>query len=174
MKRLLLLRHGQAGEDSKNENDFDRFLTPQGQADAKSVGSWIAEQAFAPDISLVSEARRTAQTWDILVKCMPEFTAAELIADLYLASPGTLLSQIEKLTDDAQTALVIGHNPGLEALSRLMSGPGSEQNAVNDLHLGVPPAGLAVIELNGETWRTMSAEGGCLTHFVRPAVLKAA
>jgi phosphohistidine phosphatase len=172
MKRLLLMRHGQAGWDGDEQNDFDRFLTPQGQADSKTIGSWIVAQAFAPDVGLISEARRTSQTWEILDKCMLESAPAQLLADLYLASPGALLSQIEKLSDDIETALILGHNPGLESLARLMSGPGSKQKAVDDLRLGVPPAGLAVIELNGDSWRTMSALGGLLTHFVRPQDMK--
>ena len=94
--------------------------------------------------------------------------------DLYLASPGTLLATIEKIPEDIHCALVIGHNPGLESLSRLMSGPGSDTVAMNSLELGFPPAGLAVIELSGENWRTMSAEGGRLTAFVRPKQLQSA
>ncbi|MDE0780710.1 MAG: histidine phosphatase family protein [Alphaproteobacteria bacterium] len=174
MKRLLLLRHGQASTDSEGQKDFDRVLTAQGQSESKVIGSWILAQDLPPDASLVSEAKRATQTWDNLRKRIPGIAPAELLADLYLASPGTLLSQIEKLTNDIKTALLIGHNPGLETLGRLMSGPGSKKNAVNDLHLGLPPAGLAVIELNGETWRTMSAEGGRLTHFVRPGNLQKA
>jgi phosphohistidine phosphatase len=174
MKRLLLMRHGQAGWDSDEQNDFDRFLTPQGQADNKTVGGWMAAQSFIPDIALVSEACRTAQTWDILGKCIPAGTTVRLLEELYLASPGALLSHIEKLDDDIQTAMILGHNPGLESLARLMSGPGSDEATAEDLRLGMPPAGLAVIELNGDSWRTMSALGGQLTHFIRPADLKTA
>jgi len=70
--------------------------------------------------------------------------------------------------------MILGHNPGLESLARLMSGPGSDEATAEDLRLSMPPAGLAVIELNGDSWRTMSALGGQLTHFIRPADLKTA
>lgn len=174
MKRLLLMRHGQAGWESDEQNDFDRFLTAQGQADSKAIARWMAANDLVPDTVIYSEAVRTTQTWDVINKTTAKTTTAQALNELYLASPGALLSNIEKLSNETACLLVIGHNPGLESLARLMSGPGSHTLAAEDLRLGFPPAGLAVIELNGESWRTMSAEGGCLTAFIRPQELAAA
>ena len=174
MKRLLLMRHGQAGWDSDEENDFDRFLTPQGQTDCKTIGGWMDAQTIVPNIALVSQACRASQTWDILSKYIPTGVTVQLLEELYLASPGALLSKIEKLDDDIQTAMILGHNPGLESLTRLMSGPGSDEDAAENLCLGMPPAGLAVIVLNGNSWRTMSALGGQLSQFIRPRDIKSA
>jgi len=168
MKRLLLMRHGQSGWESEDQNDFDRVLSAQGQKDCKTMVSWMLANQAVPDAVLLSNAVRTTQTWDIVSKGLPDTVNAQALGDLYLASSGTLLASIEKLSGDVSCALVIGHNPGLESLGRLMSGPGSNVQAAEDLKLGFPPAGLAVIELSGNSWRTMSAEGGRLKAFIRP------
>lgn len=174
MKRLLLMRHGKSGWDSEDQNDFDRFLSPRGQNDSKAVASWMVAYDRIPERILFSDAVRTSQTCEIVRKGLPGAVEAQAVRDLYLASPGTLLATIEKIPEDIHCALVIGHNPGLESLSRLMSGLGSDTVAMDSLELGFPPAGLAVIELSGENWRTMSAEGGRLTAFVRPKQLQSA
>lgn len=174
MKRLLLMRHGQSGWESEEQNDFDRELNAQGQADSKSMSAWMVANNTVPDRVLLSSAVRTSQTWDIINKGLPHAPDALALEDLYLASPGALLASIEKLSNDVSCALVIGHNPGLESLGRLMSGPGSNLRAAEDLKLGFPPAGLAVIALSGDSWRTMSAEGGLLEAFIRPIELETA
>ena len=174
MKRLLLMRHGKSGWDSEDQNDFDRFLSPRGQNDSKAVGNWMVANDLVPDLVLFSDAVRTSQTCEIVSKALPGNIEVQALRDLYLASPGTLLATIEKIPEDIHCALVIGHNPGLEALGRLMSGPGSDDAATDSLGLGFPPAGLAVIQLSGASWRTMSAEGGRLTAFVRPKALASA
>ena len=168
MKRLLLMRHGKADWDEEKLADFDRPLNPSGRRAGKTVAQWLIANDLVPDTVLVSSAKRTSQTWDIVQEILPAGPKADVLQDLYLASPGTLLAHIERIAPGTGTALVIAHNPGLETLCRLMAGPGSMKAALADLQLGFPTAGLAVIELNGETWRTMSAEGGKLKHFVRP------
>lgn len=167
MKRLLLMRHGESDLGDESLSDFERTLTELGAAASKSAGAWMVANKLMPDVALVSAAHRTVETWELL-KATLTHTVAIPSRDLYLASPGALLANIEKLPTEAMTALIVGHNPGLESLARLMAGPGSSKKATDNLLRGFPPAGLAVINLNGDSWRTMSAEGGCLATFMRP------
>lgn len=171
MKRLLLMRHGKADWDEENLTDFDRPLNPRGRIAARDIAEWLTANDMVPDSVLVSAAKRTLQTWEIVSETLPAGIGADIITDLYLASPGTLLAHIERVAPETGTALVIGHNPGMETLCRLMSGAGSSKAPLNNLQRGFPTAGLAVIELNGEAWRTMSAEGGKLKNFIRPREL---
>lgn len=172
MKRLLLMRHGKSDWDEENLTDFDRPLNPRGKRAGKAIAEWLVANDVIPDTVLVSSAKRTSQTWETMQDVLPAGLDAEILEDLYLASPGTLLAYIERVPPETETALVIAHNPGMESLCRLMSGPGSAKAELADLQRGFPTAGLAVIELNGETWRTMSAEGGRLKHFIRPRSLE--
>ncbi|MBO6781799.1 MAG: histidine phosphatase family protein [Alphaproteobacteria bacterium] len=171
MKRLLLMRHGKSDWGDASQDDFDRPLNARGHRASRAVGAWIAAQDLVPDTVLVSAAVRTSQTWKIIREEFPHAPEAEILPDLYLASPGTLLAYIERVNPATATTLVVGHNPGMETLTRLMAGPGSDAEANAELGLGFPTAGLAVIELNGEDWRTMSAEGGRLVDFLRPRSL---
>jgi phosphohistidine phosphatase len=65
---------------------------------------------------------------------------------------------------------VIGHNPGLHDLARLLIASGDVE-ARERLNEGLPTAGLAVIEFAAETWRKLHPQGGRLERFVSPRSL---
>ena len=48
MKRLILMRHAEAGWHI-NMDDHQRPLSDSGIRDAKKIGSWLKEKAYIPD-----------------------------------------------------------------------------------------------------------------------------
>ena len=61
-RRLLLIRHAQAGE---GPVDADRPLTAAGEERALAIGVWLERAGVLPDRVLVSPARRAARTWEL-------------------------------------------------------------------------------------------------------------
>ena len=120
-------------------------------------------------IVLVAE---TAEFASRLTDAFGEIKSTSIEDALYLASPGEILEQLAGVADDCDTAIVVGHNPGLESLCHLLAGPGSERAAVNDLRRGFPTAALAVFELNGNSWPKLGSDGARLVDFVRPRDLE--
>ena len=59
MERLILMRHGKAERHAQTGGDFERALVESGRADASMMGKLLAGLAYAPDLLLVSSARRT-------------------------------------------------------------------------------------------------------------------
>ncbi len=115
MKRLILMRHGKA-ERSSPGGDFERALTERGFADAALMGRLLADEGLAPDLALVSAARRTQDTWRGVSTTFPDARAAHL-RSLYHASADRVLFEVEAHAEEADTIMVVGHNPGLHELT---------------------------------------------------------
>lgn len=114
MRQLVLLRHAKATPGSDTGEDIDRPLAQRGRDDAPVVGRALAEAGAAPQIVLVSTARRTRETWDLVA---PSFRMATVrfVDKLYLAPGDVILREAEEA--GVANVMVIAHNPGLHELA---------------------------------------------------------
>ncbi|HEX8368627.1 MAG TPA: histidine phosphatase family protein [Pyrinomonadaceae bacterium] len=158
MKTLFILRHAKSSWDNPDLADFERPLNERGLQAAPFVGKLMRERRLRVDLILSSPARRAGQT-ATLVKEAAEL-AAELRYDerIYEASPTSLLYLLAETEDEFDSVLLVGHNPGLEGLIKILSGG----------ILSMPTAALAEIELNVDFWSKIAAESGRLNFVVRP------
>lgn len=116
MQRLILLRHGKAETAAGAGGDFDRGLTDRGRRDSALIGRALAEAGIAPDLVLVSPARRAMETWQAVRAAFPKARMAPT-RDLYHASPDALADAIDAAGETVGVLMIIGHNPGLHELS---------------------------------------------------------
>jgi phosphohistidine phosphatase len=114
MRQLVLLRHEKATPGSNTGEDFDRPLAQRGRDDAPVVGRALAEAGAAPQVVLVSAARRTRETWE-LVAASFQMATVRYVDKLYLA-PGDLIMR-EAEESGVANVMVIAHNPGLHELA---------------------------------------------------------
>src|SRR5690606_9683192 len=63
MPRLLLLRHAKSAWPA-GAPDLERPLNARGRAAALRMGTYLRDEGLRPDLSVVSPARRTAETWN--------------------------------------------------------------------------------------------------------------
>jgi phosphohistidine phosphatase len=149
MQRLILLRHGKAESATASGDDFARGLTDRGKRDAALMGRVLADRHLAPDLALVSAARRAQETWD---EAAQSFPAARVRAErgLYLASVDALEQAVAAARDEAGVLMIVGHNPGLHefALSRSAASPAAVRLRIME---AFPTAAAAVfsVEPNG-------------------------
>jgi phosphohistidine phosphatase len=115
MKRLLVLRHAKAEEDSASGKDFDRPLARRGWQDAAEVGRAMRERGLHPDAIIASPAKRVVETLAALAEGYGP-VGADYDRRIYNAAPDTLLDVVRQADDGAQTLLLVGHNPGLHLL----------------------------------------------------------
>jgi phosphohistidine phosphatase len=91
--------------------------------------------------------------------------AGEILLDphLYMASPADILSLLRAVRENAETVMIIGHNPGLEELVEQLTGERQD----------LPTAALAHIVLEIDQWRDLklSTRGRLLGHW-RPKELR--
>src|SRR4029079_1119605 len=64
-RELIILRHAKS-DWSGDEHDVDRPLAPRGRRQAPEAGQWLDARAGAIDLALVSPARRTRSTWELV------------------------------------------------------------------------------------------------------------
>lgn len=163
MKRtVVLLRHAKS-DWAGDEDDAARPLAPRGRREAPEVGRWLAahDAEFGrPDLAVVSPAVRARSTWELVAAELPDPPPTSVVEAVYAASGATLLGVVRGLPDDVRTAVLVGHNPGLEELVTHLTGR----------QLPMPTSSLAVIELPAG-WLTAGDGAGVLVAGGRPPVL---
>ena len=144
MQRLILMRHGDAERPAPGLEDFERGLTAEGRAESRLVGQALAEAGLAPDLGLVSSARRAAETWRAAAEAFPQ-ALCEQDRALYAASAVRLAAAVRTVGDRAQALMVVSHNPGLHQLAiRLSVDAGASQLSTRPLFERFP-TGSAVV-----------------------------
>lgn len=114
MRQLILLRHAKATVDSDTGEDFDRPLAARGREDALVVAHALADAGADPQLVLVSDARRTRETWELAKTAFPK-ALVRFLGQLYLCNAETLLREAELAS--AERVMLVGHNPGMHELA---------------------------------------------------------
>jgi phosphohistidine phosphatase len=145
VKNLTLFRHAKSSWDERGLADRKRPLSKRGLRDAPIMAARMFERGLEPDLLLSSPATRARQTAEFLAKA---FSSAapnlRLEPSLYLASPGELLAAVSAVSDDIDSMILIGHNPGLTRLANLL---------LSDLALAnLPTAGAVSIDCETDSW----------------------
>ena len=118
---LILLRHAKS-DWSGGEPDVRRPLAKRGRRQAPEAGTWLAEHVGAIDLAVVSPAVRAASTWELVSAELPEVPESRVDDGVYGASADELLHVVHALPDELRTVVLVGHNPGLEDLTELLTG----------------------------------------------------
>jgi phosphohistidine phosphatase len=128
-------------------SDAKRPLSSRGQKEAQAVGERLRSAELVPDRVLCSTAIRCRETWQGVSQAFTGSIRLELIERIYNASPTALLEAIAE-SDDAETLLVIAHNPGISMLALELAGD-SEGVRATGIGAGFSPAAIACFEVEG-------------------------
>ena len=164
MKTLGLLRHAKSDWDDVALRDFDRGLNDRGRRGAALIGAHIREYGTAWDVAIASPAERVRLTLDAArLEAPVRFEEA-----VYLADRATLFGLLRSIEDSADTAMIVGHNPGLQELIFDLVAPEHENRLFADAAEKYPTATFAVLELAIERWADCAPGCGTLVHLTRP------
>lgn len=174
MRRLMLLRHATAVPHGSMP-DPERVLAEQGQQEAGAVADYCRDEMLLPDLTLVSPARRTQQTWAAVETRIPDAVALTIPA-LYSLQADDLVSALQGLADwvggaqadKAHCLMLVGHNPACTELAQRLVGFG-DRYAYARLRGDFPPAGLAVLDFDIEDWSLLAAGIARLDRFWVPS-----
>lgn len=166
MKTLTLLRHAKSGWDDPVGRDFDRPLNRRGRKAAVTVGAEMKARGLLFDRVVASPARRVVETLDEVAQ---GYGPIDPIYDqrVYLASPAALLELVRQAEDEVDRLLLVGHNPGLEALALLLTGEDGDALRA-ELAVKYPTGTVAEISLPASSWRDVRPGTGRLVRFIRP------
>lgn len=98
--------------------DEERPLAPRGRREAPLIGPWVAANVGDPELVICSTAVRTRQT--LALSGMPGKVRYD--ERVYAAGYQDLMSVLDEVSDDLSTVALVGHNPGLSDLVRVLSG----------------------------------------------------
>lgn len=129
----------------------------------------MESMGLAPDLIMVSTARRTMETLAAL-EPWAETPLVEPMDSLYLASAATLLKCLQEVNETVRSVLLVGHNPGVHELAMLLVGAHAMTLGNEDMrHLaeGYPSGALAEFTVPGP-WHGLSEGGGRLVRFLSP------
>lgn len=164
MSRLMLLRHAKSGWALPGMRDFDRPLDETGRDDAAAIGAAMLDRGYFPKVILCSSAARARQTLECAAAFI-DIRHAVYTDALYSTDAGGYLEAIQN-AGDAESALIVGHNPMMEDVGLALAGDGNE-TAKSILNGGFPTSGLAVVRFTGSL-RTAAPGQGFLEDFLTP------
>jgi phosphohistidine phosphatase len=170
MMRLTILRHAKSSRDEPNLDDHNRPLNERGWKAARRMGRELGHRGLHFDYVLASTAARVRETIDGLAEKYDFSAPIRFEPRLYMADAGTLLDLVRALPDDAQSALLVGHNPGLERLAVELSHD-DRQALRHRVSEKFPTAALAVVELPAESWAEVQPGSGEIVELILPREL---
>lgn len=162
MKTLYLLRHAKSGWNDPGLQDFDRPLNASGRETAPLVGRFLQKRKLRVDLIVSSPAERARQTATLVKEAAG--LSAELLYDgrIYEADAARLLEVVTGAGETADALMLVGHNPGMEELLRLLTGEERQMRT----------ATLACVALEVEKWVNVRDCTGRIEWLVPPGELE--
>jgi phosphohistidine phosphatase len=142
--------------------DFDRPLKGRGRRAAEQIGQVLAEEKLESPLVISSPAVRARETTELVLESAGFKVKPRFEERIYEADVRTLLDVVQSIPDSADTAIMVGHNPGFENLLGYLTG--------DNRHM--PTCALAKIEFDVASWSKVSDESGRLELFVTPKELE--
>lgn len=155
-RRLILMRHAKSSW-SAAASDHERPLNDRGRQDAPRVARELGRRGWEPDQVLSSDAARARETWERMTAVLGPRTVSFSRA-LYSHAEDAFEEEVGLTADEIGTLLVIGHNPGWEALGHRLTGQDVRFTTAN----------AALLEGAGPTWATALSRPWRLVDVLRP------
>jgi phosphohistidine phosphatase len=157
MRTLYLLRHAKSSWKDESLRDFDRPLNHRGRDAAELIGRVLADEKLSALLVISSPALRARETIELVLKSSGLRFAPQFDERIYEADLNALLQVVSTIPDATETAIMVGHNPGFEALLAFLTGENRR----------MPTCALARIELTSN-WKEVGEGTGRLESFVTP------
>ncbi len=165
MKRLILVRHAKTEPLTDAASDFERKLKRRGINDAALVARDLKSRAYVPEVLISSPAKRAIQTAHVFAEAygipLDDIKQAMFVYDG--DTTARMLDAIAGLAGNADTVMVVGHNPDMATLSMLLS---------REDFYHFPTGACTVITFSITDWQDMNVGQGRSEYFVYPKSLK--
>lgn len=122
MKRLIVMRHAKSDWGDSSLQDIERPLNGRGRKDAPRMGAMLVEAGYRPELILRSPARRTEETAAGLLEAFGTGCAITVVERFYPGGPGAFLRALAEYGGQADTLLLLAHNPGVEDFASRLAG----------------------------------------------------
>lgn len=120
------------------------------------------------DLVIASPATRVIETIDQVETTYGSSLNQEFDRRIYLASSATLMDILRSLENDPEMVMMVGHNPGLEDLIFDLVPDDGTQKLRDVVEEKFPTAGLAILELDIDSWADIGKGGVRFTKLMLP------
>jgi phosphohistidine phosphatase len=158
MKTLYLMRHAKSSWDDASVADFERPLNARGLRTAPLMGKLMQQNELAPQMIVSSPAARARQTIALVSEAAGFASEVQFDDRVYEASPMRLLVASAAFPDQISSAMIVGHNPGMEGFIWHLTGNLEP----------MPTCALAVLQLDIEKWADIRDNCGTVADVYRP------
>jgi phosphohistidine phosphatase len=138
VKQLLILRHAKSSWADSSISDWQRPLNDRGVRDAPRAGAWLRDRSLVPDLIITSDAVRARSTAEAVATAAGYPGEIVIEPSLYHARPDDVLAVLCGARSEADTVMVVGHNPGLEELVRQLTGEDLDLPTAALVHIAMP------------------------------------
>lgn len=136
------MRHAKSSWKDTEVPDIERPLKKRGIKDAEKMGKLLRSKKLVPDLIISSTAERAVKTAELVAKASKYDNEIIYSEALYMAEPAIILKTIKEHAKKQKTVMVIGHNPGLEALLQILT----------DKVESLPTASIAYLSAKIDKW----------------------
>src|SRR5215831_846306 len=169
MKTLHLLRHAKSSWKGVGLDDHERPLSKRGRTAASAMAQHMEGAGIDPDVVLCSTAVRAKETLAPIAK---KLRPAKVVFErgIYEVPGRKLWKYVWTLPEQADTVLMIGHNPGLHNFALALA----DADSVGRLPPAegkFPTGALATFSFEGR-WKDLRPRAAHLVSFVEPKELE--
>jgi phosphohistidine phosphatase len=162
MKKLYIIRHAKSSW-KEGLDDYDRGLKKRGKLNSPFMAEKLTSRGVKIDYIVSSSAKRTKKTTTLMNEVLGlDPTQIEFKKELYLASPKTIITEIQKTDDSVNELMVVAHNPGVTQVVNFLAKEHFEN---------IPTASIACILFGIDSWSEIK-NNGKLGFFIYPKMFK--
>ena len=142
-KILHIVRHGKALQDYQYIQDVDRPLIEKGILNNITIARQLRAQYPAPGLIISSHAARALQTAHIFAGAMGyPHARVQVNENLYSNGEKETYNILERLPDDLDSVMVVGHNPDLTCVAHRLA----------QCYYPIPTSGVVTICFETDRW----------------------
>jgi phosphohistidine phosphatase len=144
MKRLYLIRHGEALDTVPGTDDSKRKLSRTGITETKKVIKYLSAQQVTFDFMIASHAIRTIETAKLIAKGI-EFPLDKIVCDkrIYFEEFPVFFDILSELDNTVSSVAMIGHNPEISVFA---------SHFLENVKIKMTPSTVIGIEILSDDW----------------------
>ncbi len=144
MKTLFIVRHAKSSWDNPGLEDHQRPLLEKGKKRTRYIIDYLLEEQAHVDLIISSHAARAHETARIIANAIhyPE-DKIMISKNLYFGYPDSFFDIFYDLSDDVDSLMLVGHNPGFTTFANYF---------LDEKIDNLPTSGVVCITFDMEHW----------------------
>ncbi|TGK28218.1 histidine phosphatase family protein [Leptospira gomenensis] len=168
MKQIHLIRHAKSDWESEFRADHERPLSERGKQNAKSLRKYLEKLEFQCDLFLVSNSKRTCDTYRIINR-KGNLSKEEIVSEeLYEFDAEEILTKLRNSDSELETIALLGHNPWMEELANRLIRGNEDVSQLESVFFKFPTCGFLSIRNEISSWNELGSVPGKIIRFWIP------